>query len=150
MSHALFHSSEGNKWLPEQLMIDSSVSVIGLYLRVNTKMSYTDELFIFHSLMADTWRQWPLDLEVEFSNAEWQLRPSLNGNIMVFQVFLSMFCLLTSFLHPVHFNDSQWPVIIWLCLSDTIYTERYMRQPSENYHAYSVSFQRYPLVSAGY
>lgn len=90
--------------------------------------------------MADMWRQWLLDLEVEFSNAEWRLRLSLNGNIMVFSVFLSMFC----FLHPVHFNDGQWPVIIWLGLSDTIYTERYMRQPSENYQAYSVSFQWYP------
>lgn len=28
-------------------MFDPSVSVIGLYLRVRVKMSYTDELFIF-------------------------------------------------------------------------------------------------------
>lgn len=53
MSHVVFHSSGGNKWLSKQLMIDSSVSVISLYLRVNIKMSSTDELFIFHSLMAD-------------------------------------------------------------------------------------------------
>lgn len=36
--------------------------------------------------------------------------------------------------------------IIWLFISDTIYTERYMMQPSENYHNYIVSFQWYPLV----
>lgn len=107
MSHVVFHSSEGNKRLWKELMFDPSVSVIGLYLRVRVKMSYTDELFIFHSLMGGTWRQWPWDLEVEFSNAEWQSRQSPNGNIMVFFVFLSRFFMLTTFPHLVHFNDTQ-------------------------------------------
>lgn len=49
-------------------LIFDAFGVIDLHLGAWSKMSDTDELFVFHSLMAATWRQWSWDMEVAFSN----------------------------------------------------------------------------------
>lgn len=116
-----------------------------LCLSLRQEMSYNTELFISSSLMADTLHQWSWDLAVEFSNVEWQWPQSPNGSIMVYYYLLNRVC---------HVDDHSRlsPLILltysYLFIPDSIYTERYMREPSENLHFYTVSFTLTEIFSS--
>lgn len=106
-------------------MCNPSVSVIGLYIRISGKISNTDKLLIFHSLMVGMWRQWLWDLEVEFLSVEWQSHQYLNGSIMV----ISAVIIFTTFPDQVHlwhpdiFNYVYFRYYLHRALHDGAFTE---------------------------
>ena len=88
---------------------------------------------IIFSLTEVMLHQWFWEPEVEFSSVEWQLPRCPSGNIMVCHYSLNNDC--------IHCSIQSERFVNCNFILDTIYTERYMNQSSEN-KFYFVSLQK--------
>ena len=75
---------------------------------------------------------------MEFSNVEWQLPQFPSGSIMVCHSVIDMLLIYLHLYKCKSFGNDPY-IFPTFNISDSIYTERYMNQPSENLEFYNVS-----------